>query len=671
MAKQTTNNFVSNLGVEWAVLTASPLPVLLLYAEPGLPVPFYAKLAMIALSVAASIFFAYFILIKPKYAKSSGILSIVLIYAIAFPLVDSSPFYTLIANVLFIGLLFLIIDISPVRTQKVKDREKWQCYTRASWSAHTLTLILFIFVISDPDGAFHRRTLYLLMTSYAVTQLTFIYWAYCCRLTRNVIAGGFMLLAGLSAIFISMELTVYIMLMLNLSASVILFMDKSHSERMMYWWDVILLHPARMLFTTFFMLCLAGSILLQLPAATVNGYISFIDAVFTAVSAVCVTGLIVLDTPHDFTLFGQFIILILIQLGGLGIMTITTIAIQSLGKRLSLKHETVLTAMTETDHKSLINSLSVILKYTFALELVGASLLTLMFLINGDGFGEAMWRGVFTSISAFCNAGFALQTDSLMGYNSQPMVLNTVAMLIFLGGMAPAAALSIPYVVRGKSVPISYKLALSASVIMVVAGALMYLAFEWDVTLSGLSVFDKFWNALFQSVTLRTAGFNSVDIANATAPSLIIMHIFMFIGGSPGGTAGGIKTTTIAVLILTFWSNISNRKSVLYNSYKISEETIYKAVTIIIAGFIVWFAAVIMVEVTQQIPTRELMFEVTSAIGTVGLSIGATAQLDAIGKLVIVIAMFAGRIGPVTMFTFLSRSSTTGTEHIEKNITLT
>jgi trk system potassium uptake protein TrkH len=327
--------------------------------------------------------------------------------------------------------------------------------------------------------------------------------------------------------------------------------------------------------------------------------------------------------------------------------------------------------MTETDHKSLINSLSVILKYTFTLELVGASLLTLMFLINGDGFGEAMWRGVFTSISAFCNAGFALQTDSLMGYNSQPMVLNTVAILIFLGGMAPAAALSIPYVVRGKSVPISYKLALSASVIMVVAGALMYLAFEWDVTLSGLSVFDKFWNALFQSVTLRTAGFNSVDIANATAPSLIIMHIFMFIGGSPGGTAGGIKTTTIAVLILTFWSNISNRKSVLYNSYKISEETIYKAVTIIIAGFIVWFAAVIMVEVTQQIPTRELMFEVTSAIGTVGLSIGATAQLDAIGKLVIVIAMFAGRIGPVTMFTFLSRSSTTGTEHIEKNITLT
>jgi len=671
MAKQTTNNFVSNLGVEWAVLTASPLSALLFYAEPGLPVPFYAKLAMIALSVIASMFFAYYILTKPKYAKTSGVLAIVMMYALAFPVINSSPFYTLIANVLFIGLLFLIIDISPVRNQKMKDSKVWHCYTRASWSTHTLTLILFIFVISDPDGIFQERTLYLLMASYAVTQLSFIYWAYCCSIIRNIIIGVLMLSAGFGAVIVSPELAVYILLTFNLSASVILFMDKSHFDRMMYWWDVILLHPARMLFTTFFMLCLAGSILLQIPAATADGYISFIDAVFTAVSAVCVTGLIVLDTPHDFTLFGQLIILFLIQLGGLGIMTITTIAIQSLGKRLSLKHETVLTAMTETDHKSLINSLSVILRYTFILEFIGASILTLLFLINGDRFSDALWRGVFTSISAFCNAGFALQTDSLMGYSSQPLVLNTVAMLIFLGGIAPAAALSIPYMVRRKSVPVSYKLALSASVVMIAMGALMYLAFEWDVTLQGLSVFDKFWNALFQSVTLRTAGFNSVDLTNVTGPSLIIMHIFMFIGGSPGGTAGGIKTTTIAVLILTFWSNISNRKSVLYSSYKISEETIYKAVTIIIAGFVVWFAAVIMVEVTQQIPTRELMFEVTSAIGTVGLSIGATAQLDAIGKLVIAIAMFAGRIGPVTMFTFLSRSSTTGTEHIEKNITLT
>lgn len=669
-AKKLIQYFISNLGVEWAVLTASPLPLLLLFSEPGLPIPFYAKLGLTCFSILLSILFAYFILLKPLYGKFFGIVSIIIIYILAFPLVNTSPFYTLIANVLFIGILFLIIDIQPKKQRTLKDSDAWRCYTRASWSSHTLTLILFVFVITEARGITDRYTLYTLFTSYAVSQLTFIYWAYYCGIKRNILIGLLMLAVGIFTVYHSSELTIYILLFMNLTASSILFVDKRQSERMIYWWDVILLHPARMLFSTFFLLCLAGSLVLQLPAATTGEYISFIDAVFTSVSAVCVTGLIVLDTPHDFTLMGQIIILILIQLGGLGIMSITTIALQSFGKRLSLKHETVLASMTETDHKSLINSLSIILKYTFTLELIGALILGGLFMVTGDTFSEALWRGVFTAVSAFCNAGFALQSDSLIAYNSQPLVLNTVAVLIFLGGMAPAAALSIPYIIRRKRVPLSYKLAVYASVFLVVTGMSAILAFEWNVSLRGLNSIDKVWNALFQSVTLRTAGFNSIDLYNVTSPTLIIMHLFMFIGGSPGGTAGGIKTTTMAVLILTFWSNITNRKTVVFNTYRISEETIYKAVTIIIAGFIVWFIAVIMVEVTQLIPTRELIYEVTSAIGTVGLSLGATSKLDAIGKLIIVITMFAGRIGPVTMFTFISGSKTTGTEHIEKNITL-
>jgi trk system potassium uptake protein TrkH len=437
-------------------------------------------------------------------------------------------------------------------------------------------------------------------------------------------------------------------------------------------WAVLLDHPARVLLATFFVLCALGTFLLVLPIASRTGHIDLIDAVFTSVSAVCVTGLIVLDTPHDFTVTGQCFIALLIQLGGLGIMSIATVALYAMGRRLSLRQERLMSSITDTEHSDLFRSLATILKFTFLVEGFGAVLLTMAFYFAGDTPADAIWRGVFTAISAFCNAGFALQTDSLLVYQANPFVIQTVATLIIAGGMAPAICLVIPRWLSGRRIPIPARIALTTSMVLLLSGALVVLAFEWHGVLAGMSLPDKIQNAWFQSVTLRTAGFNSVDIAAVTGPTFLFMLCFMFIGGSPGGTAGGVKTTTIGILAMTFWANVTNRKDVIIQHRRIRSVTIYQAVTIVVSGIIIWFAVVVMLEATQQISVRDLIFEATSAIATVGLSTGATSQLDEIGKIIIIIAMFVGRIGPITLFMLLSDEQATGSsKYLDVKISLT
>jgi trk system potassium uptake protein TrkH len=433
------------------------------------------------------------------------------------------------------------------------------------------------------------------------------------------------------------------------------FIRKTRVETQKSVWDIFLSHPARVLVVTFLGLCVMGTLLLLLPIAAQDRTVGFVDAGFTAVSAVCVTGLIVLDTPNDFTGYGQFFILVLIQLGGLGIMGITTVGLHTMGRRLSLTHERVLASMADTNHKDLVQSLVTILKFTFAAESLGAVLLTFMFYTAGDPVSQAVWRGVFTAVSAFCNAGFALQSDSLMSWHTTPAVLHIVATLIIFGGMAPATSLVIPKWLAGRQVPIPARIALIASIVLLFLGTVFIMAFEWGGLLAGMSVSDKIQNAWFQSVTLRTAGFNSLDIAGIAHPTFLLMLVFMFIGGSPGGTAGGVKTTTIGILAMTFFANITNRREVVLQNRRIRAVTVFRAITIVGAGLLLWFGVVLMLEVTQpQIPVRDLIFEATSALGTVGLSTGATGLLDEIGKIIIIIAMFCGRIGPVTLFMLLS-----------------
>lgn len=439
-------------------------------------------------------------------------------------------------------------------------------------------------------------------------------------------------------------------------------------------WQELLAHPARMLLITFLSLSAVGTLLLMLPMS-VTHEIAWVDAAFTAFSAVCVTGLIVLDTPVDFTMTGQGFILILIQLGGLGIMGITTVAIHAMGRRLSLRQERALTAITDTNHHDLLRSFGLILKYTLIIELFGGLLLTGLFHMEGNGgsWSRCAWQGFFTSISAFCNAGFALQSDSLISWRQTPMILHTVALLIILGGIAPATVMMVWGKLHlNRRITAAGKITLMTTVALLGLGFFFFLSCEWDGILAGLPLADKVHNAWFLAVTLRTAGFNSVDLVGTGGPAFLVMLLSMFIGGSPGGTAGGIKTTTMGVLCMTFWSNIRSRDEVTVGRRVITAGTVYRAVTVVLAGAFVWFLTVFMLEITQEISMRSIVFEATSAIATVGLSIGATGQLDEIGKVIVIGAMFLGRIGPITLFMLLSdERSITRFGYLEAKISLT
>ncbi len=420
--------------------------------------------------------------------------------------------------------------------------------------------------------------------------------------------------------------------------------------------DLIFNHPAMMLIVYFLSLALIGTIFLILPISIKINEIKIVDAFFTAVSAVCVTGLTVLDTKNDFSGFGQFVILLLIQLGGLGIMSIASIALHTVGK-ISLRHEKILSTDRELYKGDLKNSIVLILKFAFITEFIGACLLSVLFYFENPSFGMAIWKGVFTSISAFCNAGFFLNQNSLIGYQLKPFVLYIISFLIILGGFAPATAILVPKFLKGKKVTVHTSVAIITTISLLLFGTVSFLFFEWNNTLSGLSIMDKINNAWFMSVSLRTAGFNSVDISSALSQTVIIMCFLMFVGGNPGGTAGGIKTTTFAILVLAFWNNIRNKNAIVINSREVRYKVVVTAITVLIATLLILLFMLFVLLVTQPITAKNLIFEVTSALGTVGLSLGITQSLDEIGKIVIMFTMFIGRIGSLTLFTLLGEDS--------------
>jgi trk system potassium uptake protein TrkH len=424
------------------------------------------------------------------------------------------------------------------------------------------------------------------------------------------------------------------------------------------WWEPILGHPERLLAVTFLLLCVTGALVLSLSvSATKQDPVAVIDALFTAVSAVCVTGLIVLDTPVEFSMVGQVVILLLMQLGGLGIMTFSTVALVLLGGRMSLRHEGAIASLVSPqDRRQLFATARRVLLFTLSVEAVGAASLVVAFLQQGDGFFQGLWRAVFTAVSAFCNAGFTLQSDNLVSYQHNPWVLYVVSTLIILGGLSPAVCLAVPHLLRRTLHPISAqtKITLSATAMLLVGGFFFFVLLEWTNALAGLSFWDRIHNAWFQSATLRTAGFNSVDITSVHSATLSLMLIWMFVGGSPAGTAGGIKTTTAAVLVLAVAAAVRGRWEVTAFARRISHKTVYKAAAITTVGAATALVFLIAMQLTQVMDTDEALFETVSALGTVGLSIGGTAQLDGVGKALIIACMFAGRIGPLTLFMFLS-----------------
>lgn len=628
------------------------------------PVPFMAavmmsgnagpppwRLAAAGVAAVCCLASAFLLLRRPGLGRFCGVLTLAGSLVTIVPLWGSNPVIVYLGAVIIIGAGFTMADFraAPERRSGLSADD---CLQRARWAAMTLLGICCLVVILDRPRNMEVNMALTVSTGVLMLLLTHWIWR---RFTRvhalaliwvNAVVTTAVILAYLHGLARIAAFIVAVLTVLVLPVSI-----QAQEDR---WWKILLIHPARVLLTTFFGLCSMGTLLLLLPWATPPEGIAFVDAAFTSVSAVCVTGLIVLDTPRDFTPFGQGLLLLLIQLGGLGIMSITTVGMYAMGRRLSLSQERLMTSMTDTDHQHLVFSLVTILRVTFLMEGLGALVLSGLFYTCGDHPAQALWRGLFTAVSAFCNAGFALQSSNLFPYQGNPLILHTVALLIIFGGLAPATSLLVPQWLAGRPVNVAVRLALVTTVVLLFGGAAAFLVFEWNGILSGLSVGDKVHNAWFQSVTLRTAGFNSVDLAGSMHPSCLLMIMLMFIGGSPGGTAGGVKTTTVAVLVMTFWASVTGRSEVIVRNRRIPPATINRAITIVASGAMVWIAIVLMLEITQRIPIRDLLFEATSALGTVGLSLGATAQLDAVGKVIVMLAMFVGRIGPMTMFMLLS-----------------
>lgn len=421
----------------------------------------------------------------------------------------------------------------------------------------------------------------------------------------------------------------------------------------------LFLHPERTIVLFFVLLALGGglSIFLLQGFSTTRG-ITLIDSLFTAVSSVCVTGLTVVDTERAFSFFGQFLVMLLIQLGGLGIMTVSSVAVLLMGRRISLRHEYALTGLVGRKYRGEIAiELREVIRVTSIIEAAGAALLTLAFLTEGDSVGMALWRGIFTSISAFCNAGFAIQSANLVPYQNNGFILNVVAWLIILGGLSPAVIVALRAFVRRQRVALETRIVLVTTVALLLVGTLVILVLEWSNTLAHLSFFNKIWNAWFQSVTPRTAGFNSVDLSVIQPTTALFMMALMFIGGSPGGTAGGIKTTVFTVLLMVVVGAFQGRPAATIFGRQMTRSTVQKSLSITLTSAFVAFMAIMCVELTQHIDVLPAMFEVFSALGTVGLSMGATTQLDTVGKVIIMLVMMIGRVGPLTVFLFMAGST--------------
>lgn len=464
------------------------------------------------------------------------------------------------------------------------------------------------------------------------------------------LAGPLPLLFGAS---VGLALSLWALVVVLLAVR-LWILDHPASDPEAHWWEPVATNPARLLATTFLLTCLIGGLFLSLPQAT-HGSTRVIDAFFTAVSATCVTGLVVLDTATDFSGVGQLIILVLIQIGGLGIMTFSTAAFLLLGRRLSMRHEGAIAQLIgERDRGQITAALKLILLVTFVTETLGAIVLSVLWWLEGASPAQAIWEGVFTSISAFCNAGFSLRSDSLISVQSNPAILLTVGALIVIGGLGPAVVASLPRWWRGRPVSLHVRVVMTTSLMLWLLPAVFFFFSESTHSFEALGTLDRAFNAIFQSITLRTAGFNSVDFSLLHPASVLIMLMAMFIGGSPGSTAGGIKTTTFALLFLVVRSALANRARVEAFGFHIPQQTIFRAAAIATVGAMIGVVMTLALLITQQMPFLMAIFEALSALGTVGLSIGGTGMLDTVGKIIVMLAMFIGRIGPLTLFLLLA-----------------
>jgi trk system potassium uptake protein TrkH len=438
------------------------------------------------------------------------------------------------------------------------------------------------------------------------------------------------------------------------------------------------LSPIQKILLSFIMLILTGTALLKIPFAT-RGGISVIDALFTSTSAVCVTGLIVLDTAKDFTLAGQCIILLLIQFGGLGIMTFSIAILSLIGADLSIKwrftFDSFYDVMKEFPIKSLLKKIIV---YTLIIE---ASIALALFSQFVDHFTlpQAIWHSIFQAVSAFCNAGFSTFSNSLMDYRSNYIVQLSIGIGIILGGLGFLVLTELAQAKRKRitfyftQFTLHTKFVLLITGILIIAGIGVFLVLEWHYSIRNLSIGEKLIASFFQSVTCRTAGFNTVDIGSLRSPTLFVMMLLMFIGGSPGSIAGGIKTTTMGVIVSLIYSKFRGTQQIVFWGRSLNPETIERSTSLMILAILfITFSAFLLLTVDTfhvKDPFLAVLFEVTSAFGTVGLSTGITSSISDPGRVLMCLVMYIGRLGPLTLIMALtSKKKRVNIEYPEEHI---
>lgn len=447
------------------------------------------------------------------------------------------------------------------------------------------------------------------------------------------------------------------------------------------------LSPVQIITLGFLLIIFLSSLILSLPVASANHQnTNYIDALFTATTSVCVTGLVTVTTATHWSLFAKILILILIQVGGLGFMTAITLIFGILKRKMTVTNKlTASSMMNTTDLNNLSATVRKVIICTFTIEFIGATLLFFAFTRYYD-YLTSFKFAIFTSISAFCNAGLDIMSlNSLIIYNQDAVILWTVMILIIFGGIGFPIWLEIFEIVRKKimlkkkwniikkGISLHFKLVMITTISLIFLGFVVIFLSEYSnpLTMQNMSLTDKINNSFFQSITTRTAGFDSIGQSNLRDSSKLISILLMFIGGSPGSTAGGIKTLTFIIIIIMLNSWLKGRNRAYIFRRNIQDDIVKRAFLITSLSMAVLFVAIMILSITENVSITTLVFECVSALATVGLSLDFTSKLTLIGKIVIILLMFMGRIGPITMFlSLIKEKKATSVIHTEEKLIL-
>lgn len=416
------------------------------------------------------------------------------------------------------------------------------------------------------------------------------------------------------------------------------------------------MNPSQLLILVFTIFIIIGTIFLKLPWATTTS-ISWWDALFTATSAMTVTGLAVVDTETAYTLFGEIVIVSLIQLGGLGIMSFAVLIFMVLGKKIGFRERILVQqSMNQTSLGGVVQLVRNLFFFSLVIEFIAMVLLSLRW-VPELGWSKGIYYSFFHSISAFNNAGFALWSDGLSRYVGDPIINIVITLLFIIGGLGFTVLADLKSKNTFRKLSLHSKIMIVGTFSINIVAMLLIFILEYGNpnTLGSLSFVDKWWASYFQAVTTRTAGFNSLDIGSLSDPTIHFMILLMFVGAGSASTGGGIKLTTFIVIVLAVVTYLKGKKEIVVARRTVSETIIFRSLAITMISLTLIFLAIFVLTITEEAAFLPIVFEVVSAFGTVGLSMGLTGTLSVIGKLVIIIVMFAGKLGPLTFAFSLAR----------------